>query len=665
MRVYGMHEAIEFANSALEKLWQREAAEAATAIAREPGERRLLAAEPAAQGVGGGGSGGGGGGGGGGVSAEQAAMAPAAAAAAVLASAAVAEAPPGSENAPPPSFIRKLAAGVPLSSPSPLLEGVDFEDLDVGDSGAAAAGAARAAPRASPHPPSSAPLHASATWDDVVPEPGAAPLLGGFALVFRGGFRKQRGVPLAVKILKVSQLPSGELAGAVAGLQAEAASIVAASASGGSEFVVNLYGLVRGAPSSAWRAALGDDLGLVLSRAEGAATAAPSREMFGLIFRWEEGGSLAELLHARVWGATTAQRLTLCAQLAWGLAVIHANGIVHGDCKPENVLLSDKGPTPRPRFSDFGLATLRASRDSVLSSVRGAEEKRGTWRYMAPEMLLEKDDGSPPDCATGSSDVYALGALCWEALAGKKPWGDFTEQRRMRLLTQGKQGGPATQLGTPPLPDDTPAVVRALLGACLAEVRAARPRAAQVAEALHQAAQEMASGVFDVFLSHAWADGVHVPLTTEVYLRLLDAGLRVWLDKTEMGHDMVASMTGGIAKSGCVVALLTERYGTRPNCLLELRAARDAGKPVVACLADAAPGWFPAAGSEMAELVGTAQHLMPDLRAAAAVDWRADVSAAEREALTKAPAALPKVLQLVREVLRGRGGGGATPPGSP
>jgi hypothetical protein len=96
-----------------------------------------------------------------------------------------------------------------------------------------------------------------------------------------------------------------------------------------------------------------------------------------------------------------------------------------------------------------------------------------------------------------------------------------------------------------------------------------------------------------------------------------------------MGHDLVASMTGGIEKSGCVVALLSERYGTRPNCLLELRAAKDAGKPVVACLADAAPGWFPAAGSEVAAMVNTAQRLLPDLRAAAAVDWRGEVGAGE------------------------------------
>ena len=163
----------------------------------------------------------------------------------------------------------------------------------------------------------------------------------------------------------------------------------------------------------------------------------------------------------------------------------------------------------------------------------------------------------------------------------------------------------------------------------------------------------MTSGVFDIFLSHAWVDGAHAPLTTEVYLRLIDAGYRVWLDTAEMGADPDASMREGIAKSGCVVALLSERYGASRNCLFELRCAVEAAKPVVACLADplppSPPRWFP--NGELQALLDPKHHLFPDLRDAAAVDWRADVSAAEREVLTKAPGALPKVLQLVRGVL--------------
>jgi len=367
---------------------------------------------------------------------------------------------------------------------------------------------------------------------------------------------------------------------------------------------------------------------------------------------------LAELLHAptRAWGVGTAGRLQLCAQLASGVASLHAAGVVHGDVKGENVLLSDHSASPWPRFSDFGFAELRTVASSrAVSSAIG--EKRGTWTYMAPEMLVDKEDGSPPEGVSRSGDVYALGVLCWEVLTGGTPWGGFTEQRRMMALVQGKPATLGTPLTAPPLPVDTPAVVKELLGACLAGERGARPRAARVAEALHQAAQGMASGAFDIFLSHAWAGGAHAPLTTEVYLRLLDAGYRVWLDTAEMGFDMDLSMQCGIAKSGCVVALLSARYGTKPdpakdNCLKELRWAKGEGKPIVACLADPTPGWFPAAGGEVAALVGT-HHLFPDLRAAAGVEWGREggASGEERALLTKATEALPRVLRLVRECL--------------
>jgi hypothetical protein len=484
-------------------------------------------------------------------------------------------------------------------------------------------------------------------WSDLTPlpsPPAAPPAQGSMGVVVAATHRGRR---LAVKVWKTAALASGEFERALCSLQAEMAKMALASEGGLNDGVVVPAGLVEGAATPAWVAALGHHASACVS----------ASQLWGIAMKWEEGGTLPELLHSptRAWGAGVSGRLQLCAQLAGGVAALHAAGVIHGDVKGENVLLSDRGASPRPRFTDFGFAELRTAASSARAS-SALGEKRGTWPYMAPEMLTEEAGVSR------SGDVFALGTLCWEVLTGKQPWADSTERKRMAAHLKGAEAAATLLLSSPPLPVDTPAAVKALLGECLATEKAARPRAARVAEVLHQAAQAMASGAFDIFLSHAWVDGAHAPLTTEVYLRLIDAGYRVWLDTAEMGHDLVASMTGGIEKSGCVVALLSERYGTRPNCLLELRAAKDAGKPVVACLADAAPGWFPAAGSEVAALVNTAQRLLPDLRAAAAVDWRAGVGAAEREVLTKAPTALPKVLQLVREVL---GRGAPEPPLSP
>ena len=286
--------------------------------------------------------------------------------------------------------------------------------------------------------------------------------------------------------------------------------------------------------------------------------------LYALAMRWEEGGTLHNLLHAPgvAWGARTAERLLLCARIASGLLHLHCNPareIIHGDLKPENILLSKRGPDALPRVSDFGLAKLReAGRVSRLSSAAVAHDKRGTWPYMAPKMYPSASaSGASHDCRTGGWESHgcvraghsqsaerqsSLGGLCRNparhaSSAGGVPY---------LSLPSSSSGG-----------SGTPEAVVQLLKSCLHAERVQRPRVDEVAERLHQAAQAMASGEFDVFLSHKWSrDGRHAPLTTQVYQALLAAGLRVWLDTAEMGFDMNVSMESGIARSGCVVALL-------------------------------------------------------------------------------------------------------------
>ena len=485
-------------------------------------------------------------------------------------------------------------------------------------------------------------------WAELTPASETSVLQGDMAAVFRAMWARSGNVAIsvAVKVIKC-----GSFTGNAAEIIASEAARIAAAADGGNEFVVQLYGACGGPPPPAWLTAMGARAAQLLSP-EGACAA--------LVMRWEDGGSLHELLHSptRSWGAGTADRLQMCAQIASGLASLHNGGggmLIHGDLRPENVLLSHlagrTGGEMRPRICDFGFAKLREveSSSSVSSSTMHSQDKRGTWPYMAPEMYRSR--AAPAAKASCTSDVYALATLCWEVLSGARPWEGFGEADRLADLRDG--GG--LSLDAPPLPIDTPVAVKALLAACLSADRAARPRAARVAEVLHQEALNMASGKFDVYLSHAWGEeGRHAPLTTEVYLRLLDAGLRVWLDTEEMGANPVESIQRGIAASGCVVALLSERYGARPNCLRELEFARALGKPIVGCLADAAKGWFPTTSRALRELVPPTTHLYADLRAAAGVEWApasGEVPAEQRELLTKAPSALPRVLRSVREAL--------------
>jgi len=101
----------------------------------------------------------------------------------------------------------------------------------------------------------------------------------------------------------------------------------------------------------------------------------------------------------------------LAAELGRGLDALHEHGILHRDVKPSNVLLAEDGAAA---LSDFGLA--RAS-DSTRITHDG--QLVGTPHYLAPELI----EGAE---ATRASDLYALGCLLYECVAGEPP---FTGRR--------------------------------------------------------------------------------------------------------------------------------------------------------------------------------------------------------------------------------------------
>jgi len=122
-----------------------------------------------------------------------------------------------------------------------------------------------------------------------------------------------------------------------------------------------------------------------------------------LVMRWLRGGSLRHALARGAWNLEPASRLL--AQVGAGLAYAHRQGVVHRDVKPSNVLLDEEG---NAYLSDFGIAARLADTDTPGHPITSSPA------YVSPEELAGHHH-------TPSSDLYGLGLLTFELLAGQRP----------------------------------------------------------------------------------------------------------------------------------------------------------------------------------------------------------------------------------------------------
>jgi Protein kinase domain len=114
------------------------------------------------------------------------------------------------------------------------------------------------------------------------------------------------------------------------------------------------------------------------------------------------------------------------AQILEALAHAHSKGVVHRDVKPANVMV-ENGEEISIRLLDFGMAQI-----DEADTLTAAGDVPGTLAYIAPERLGGAE-------ATGAADVWSLGVILWEALAGRHPFWAVSPLETARRVEQGAQ----------------------------------------------------------------------------------------------------------------------------------------------------------------------------------------------------------------------------------
>ena len=143
-------------------------------------------------------------------------------------------------------------------------------------------------------------------------------------------------------------------------------------------------------------------------------------EQHYLVMEYVPGQSLAELLHRH--GRLAPRRAAeLAVEVCAALAAAHAQGLVHRDIKPGNVLLGRDG---RVRVTDFGIAKTAAA-----DTMTGSGMVLGTAAYLPPEQA----QGGPVDAR---SDLYGLGCVLYEVLTGSPPFGSGADSPQVAIATR-------------------------------------------------------------------------------------------------------------------------------------------------------------------------------------------------------------------------------------
>ncbi|EJD36017.1 kinase-like protein [Auricularia subglabra TFB-10046 SS5] len=242
-----------------------------------------------------------------------------------------------------------------------------------------------------------------------------------------------------------------------------------------------------------------------------------------LVTPFMKNGNMCEYLRTN----PTSNRLELIVQVAEGLQYLHCvAGVVHGDIKGENILISDGGTI---LLADFGLSTLVEAADNVTAThIR----RHNTVRFSAPELLTDsacvsswmRPSGGQVQVLrskTTFSDMFAFGMLIYQIYTGRLPWHGQHETSIMLSIIGGR---------SPPRPTDGEAgrrfcdVTWLICEQCWAAAPLSRPSITEALARLQSLKQAHANESSDTSACHTGALSLN-PCAAEFLPRIPTAGM--------------------------------------------------------------------------------------------------------------------------------------------
>ena len=281
-----------------------------------------------------------------------------------------------------------------------------------------------------------------------------------------------------------------------------------------------------------------------------------------LVMELVPGEALSTILE-RDGSLSTDKTLDIVAQTASALQAAHAAGLVHRDIKPGNLLITPDG---RVKITDFGIARIA---DQVPLTATG--QVMGTVQYLSPEQ-------ASGHAASPATDIYSLGIVAYECLAGKRP---FTGESQVAIAMAQINDEP------PPLPASVPEPVVNLVMAMIAKKPVERPASAaavsRAAIALRRGDVAAATAIVPAIGAADEATQLLAP-TGEDTTRLMPAGAPVANPTSEMPATRTRSRwTWPLV--ALIVLLLIVLGGT----VLALMNRDEQPAPVVTSTTDPAP----------------------------------------------------------------------------